>query len=183
MRRFTEVLRDRSTELLVSLFVKDIVGRSGPSAAGRTIPVQPWDLAEEKGAEQKEVLGADRMDLVLDSAFISKSEAEPGPEECMLIEDDEGVEGVACVENDAANSGAAPAKNGGGARGGVDQQKSMWGITQALDLIDSAWGFASLDEDDAFLPSLDEDDIPIPAAGGRALQSIPFQLDLEYLLG
>ena len=30
--------------------------------------------------------------------------------------------------------------------------KSMWGITQALDLIDSAWGFASLDEDDEFTP-------------------------------
>ena len=46
------------------------------------------------------------------------------------------------------------------------EKTPAWSITQALDLIDSAWGFASLDEDDEFLPSLDEDDIPVPAAGG-----------------
>ena len=108
----SKVLRDRSTELLVSLFVKDVIGRS-------------------------------------DTRQVPSNAAEPE------VQADDAAENF-------VNLNLANLKQG--QRQG--EQSEMWGITQALDLIDSAWGFASLDEDDEFLPSLDEDDIPVPAAGG-----------------
>ena len=121
----SRVLRERSTELLVSLFVKDIVGRSGDAAA------ETSDAFEST-----------------DDAFVA------GENHDLCV-----VKGVSDDVGDSVgfmNCATTPESRG----------KSMWGVTQALDLIDSAWGFASLDEDDEFLPSLDEDDIPVPAAGG-----------------
>ena len=121
----SRVLRERSTELLVSLFVKEIVGRSDDAAAEMS------DAFESTG-----------------DAFV----AGETHDQCVVeeVSDDVG-DSVGFM-----NCATTPKSRG----------KSMWGVTQALDLIDSAWGFASLDEDDEFLPSLDEDDIPIPAAGG-----------------
>lgn len=114
----SKVLRDRSTELLVSLFVKDIVGRND------TGDVSQPQLSENDGMQSPDLLEA---------------------------------VGDAFVDSDSGSNNSNVKDT---------NQKSMWGITQALDLIDSAWGFASLDEDDEFLPSLDEDDIPVPNAGG-----------------
>ena len=108
----SKVLRDRSTELLVSLFVKDIVGSSSETRA---------DARQTRTSRADESSDFDALEAVGD-AFAA----------------------------DASRS----------------EKTNAWSITQALDLIDSAWGFASLDEDDEFLPSLDEDDIPVPAAGG-----------------
>lgn len=110
----SKVLRDRSTELLVSLFVKDIVGSSS-----ETRDVSSRETRTSRAEDQSDF---DALDAVGD-VFV------------------------------AADSSVA-------------EKTNAWSITQALDLIDSAWGFASLDEDDEFLPSLDEDDIPVPAAGG-----------------
>ena len=110
----SKVLRDRSTELLVSLFVKDIVGSSS-----ETRDVSSHETRTSRAEDQSDF---DALDAVGD-VFV------------------------------AADSSAA-------------EKTNAWSITQALDLIDSAWGFASLDEDDELLPSLDEDDIPVPAAGG-----------------
>ena len=45
----SRVLRERSTELLVSLFVKDIVGRSGDAAAGRPTRSNPWTTRSSQG--------------------------------------------------------------------------------------------------------------------------------------
>ena len=129
----SKVLRDRSTELLVSLFVKEIVSRGDVVPAGG-IPAMGSLSAAAEGSDQ-------------------------GAEQCVLEEiapevgEDAGF--LNCNVDDVAVD-----------RSQDRSDKSMWGITQALDLIDSAWGFASLDEDDEFLPSLDEDDIPVPSASG-----------------
>jgi hypothetical protein len=121
----SKVLRDRSTELLVSLFVKDIVG---------------------KGSES----GRSSQDATRDAATVAFDE-----------------NALAAAGDALAAEAAAEAASS--RREALDfsaEKTPAWSITQALDLIDSAWGFASLDEDDEFLPSLDEDDIPVPAAGG-----------------
>ena len=125
----SKVLRDRSTELLVSLFVKDIVSRSDDVATA-TSDGRTTNDAARRGDER-----------VGDVARASRLERTAGPDALAAAGDAFAAEAA----NDASRT---------------------WSITQALDLIDSAWGFASLDEDDEFLPSLDEDDIPVPAAGG-----------------
>ena len=95
----SRVLRERSTELLVSLFVKDIVGRSGDAAA------ETSDAFEST-----------------DDAFVAGENHDP----CV-------VKGVSDDVGDSVgfmNCATTPESRG----------KSMWGVTQALDLIDSAWG-------------------------------------------
>jgi hypothetical protein len=114
----SKVLRERSTELLVSLFVKDVVGE--PSRLNKA------SRGSRSGSES-------RADIL-------------------------SAAGDAFADGDEDLIASAEA--------GDDAGGSAWGVTQALDLIDSAWGFASLDEDDAFLPSLDEDDIPVPSTRG-----------------
>jgi hypothetical protein len=146
----SKVLRDRSTELLVSLFVKDICG-SG--SGGR----QPEE-------EEKEDLFAAAAPSSGDTSSSEAAEAEAlnlAEDECVMDFLNCGPDGPEGSEQ--AKSTSSQRKSGSSSGGGSG---GSWGITQALDLIDSAWGFASLDEDDEFLPSLDEDDIPIPAAGG-----------------
>jgi len=152
----SKVLRDRSTELLVSLFVKDVVGR-GSAARSR----EDADFAQAGAAAAKSFLNEPRAPAAPGTARPTPT---PVSDACVLQGevDEVGVDGfLNCNADGDADADAAAAT-----AAAEEKQKSMWGITQALDLIDSAWGFASLDEDDAFLPSLDEDDIPIPAAGG-----------------
>lgn len=134
----SKVLRDRSTELLVSLFVKDIVGGRGARRK------DPADAARDAARAARSVASiVDRTDVfgAVGDAFAGDASATPDS----LTEGGGGGDDMPSADEDS---------------------DSMWGATQALDLIDSAWGFASLDEDDEFLPSLDEDDVPVPAAGG-----------------
>ena len=130
----SKVLRDRSTELLVSLFVKEIVSRGEVVPAGGIPSMGSLSTAAEGG----DGAGENAEHCVIE---------EIAPE----VGEDAGF--LNCNIDDVAVD-----------RSQERSDKSMWGITQALDLIDSAWGFASLDEDDEFLPSLDEDDIPVPSA-------------------
>jgi len=130
----SKVLRDRSTELLVSLFVKEIVSRGDVVPAGGIPSMGSLSTAAEGG----DGAGENDEQCVIE---------EIGPE----VGEDAGF--LNCNIDDVAVD-----------RSQERSDKSMWGVTQALDLIDSAWGFASLDEDDEFLPSLDEDDIPVPSA-------------------
>ena len=130
----SKVLRDRSTELLVSLFVKEIVSRGEVVPAGGIPSMGSLSTAAEGGDGE----GENAEHCVIE---------EIAPE----VGEDAGF--LNCNIDDVAVD-----------RSQERSDKSMWGITQALDLIDSAWGFASLDEDDEFLPSLDEDDIPVPSA-------------------
>ena len=130
----SKVLRDRSTELLVSLFVKDIVGRSGTTrdTISRDANSQPATSAATSAATLDYV-------LAVGDAFVDDTS-------------------TGDTTNTTTTSQQATSNS-------TNTNKSIQGITQALDLIDSAWGFASLDEDDEFLPSLDEDDIPVPNLG------------------
>ena len=130
----SKVLRDRSTELLVSLFVKDIVGKG--SESGRSSQEATRDAATVADG---------------DAPFDKKKPFD---------------ETALAAAGDALAAEAASSRREGEALDFSAEKTPAWSITQALDLIDSAWGFASLDEDDEFLPSLDEDDIPVPAAGG-----------------
>ena len=122
----SKVLCDRSTELLVSLFVKDIVGRGSDATRDAATHLADGDTLSTKKPFDENALAAAGDALAADAAYPRREAL------------------------DVSGREKTPA----------------WSITQALDLIDSAWGFASLDEDDEFLPSLDEDDIPVPAAGG-----------------
>ena len=132
----SKVLRDRSTELLVSLFVKDIVGKG--SESGRSSQEATRDAATVADG---------------DAPFDKKKPFD---------------ENALAAAGDALAAEAASSRREGEALDFSAEKTPAWSITQALDLIDSAWGFASLDEDDEFLPSLDEDDIPVPAAAVSA---------------
>lgn len=186
----SKVLRDRSTDLLVSLFVKDIIGR-------------PYGGQSQDEAEGRDIIGAAfapfaaPSDATASEIAASKAMADAADAEALTAQDEcemdyincgpegpnaEGVaETVATRQplpqvsdtpggfsyldfGSGSTSTSSADKRGEGGEGGGG--KSTWGITQALDLIDSAWGFASLDEDDAFLPSLDEDDVPVPTVRG-----------------
>ena len=118
----SKVLRDRSTELLVSLFVKEIVSRGEVVPAGGIPSMGSLSTAAEGG----DGAGENAEHCVIE---------EIAPE----VGEDAGF--LNCNIDDVAVD-----------RSQERSDKSMWGITQALDLIDSAWGFASLDEDDEFLP-------------------------------